>query len=234
MNEQGINWYTNITPTKPKQTPWMKKITADMIVKKELLRTVKKKGTGKEVAIYDFTLNKEFWQNIPKPVSVVLDEVHTIMNPRRSMSKINIICTDWLAMLRRAIGEDPMTEGDLYMITQLGRRVEIIGREMAHQIRHYTCHYTKECNKCHATWPENSEMAEKRKICPSCGNNRLLKRNHCIEVLHFSGMNAFTAWKEYGMPVEKTAYAHYFIDDIEEYFGYYNTHQWEDMFSTLY
>lgn len=77
---------------------------------------------------------------------------------------------------------------------------------------------------------ETSDSPEKIKVC-HCGCNRLLKHSHAIEVMHFAGMTSFDAWKEFGM---NTYYAHYFIDDIEKYFPYYNTHQWEDLFSTLY
>jgi len=83
LNEQGIKFYTNINPIR-KDTPWIVKIKPEMIIGKDLLGVKKKQKTGVEVPIYDFKLNKEFWQEIKEPISVVLDEVHTIMNPRRS------------------------------------------------------------------------------------------------------------------------------------------------------
>jgi len=226
-NIGGITYYTNIKPKKKKLTPWIKNIKPTMIVKKELLRM---KKTGE--AVFDFKLNTEFWRDdAQKPCTVVLDEFHSIMNPRRSMSKINIIVGDFIALLRRVIGEDPMIEGDLIIITQIGRRVESIVRDMAHLVKYHICHYTKYCNDCQLSWGENSEMPEKIKVCPSCGCNNLVKTDHAIEVFCFAGWNSFESWKEWGM---NSYYKRYLINDGENYFSFYDTLQWDDMISELY
>ena len=229
-NDQGLKFYTNITPAKPRLTPHIKKINASMIVLKELKAT-KKKRDGTEEPVYEFKLNKEFWKSIDEPITIVLDEVHTMFDARRGFSKVNNIFGDFLAMLRRVIGEDPMVQGDLILITQLSRRVDVIGRDMVHQVRYHICHYTKQCQRCFARWHETSEVPEPVKVCPVCGHNRLKKTHLSIEVKHFAGMTAYDGWKEWGM---NTWHRHYFVNDVEGYFKYYSTTQWEDMFSELY
>jgi len=230
MNKQKINYYTNITSKKPSKTKHIKKISADMIIERKE-EGFKKKRDGSTEPIYKLQLNKDFWFGVDKPISVVLDEAHSIMNPRRSGSKVNVIVGDFLALLRRVLGEDSQSEGDLYLITQLSRRLDVIGRDMAHQVRYYVCHYTKTCLKCGLSWAENSEMPEQLRVCPRCEHHRLNKNNFVIEVKHFAGMKAYEDWKEFGV---LSFHAHYFIKDIEDYFPYYDTHQWEDLFNDYY
>ena len=230
MNKQKINYYTNINSKKPSKTKHIHKITADMIIerKQEGFKTKKDKSVE---PIYKLQLNKDFWLEVDKPISVILDEAHTIMNPRRAMSKVNVIVGDFLALLRRVLGEDSQSEGDLYLITQLNRRLDVIGREMAHQIRYHVCHFTKTCLKCGVSWAENSEMPEQLRICPVCEHPRLNKSKFIIEVKHFAGIKAYEDWKDFGV---MSYHRHYFINDIEDYFPYYNTHQWEDLFNDYY
>lgn len=175
------------------------------------------------------SLNIDFWKKVKKPVTVVLDEVHTILNARRSMTKINIIFTDWLSLLRRVLGTATYT-GDLVLITQLENRVDIIAREMAHQIRYHICHYQKICRKCSIIWYENSESAEPIVRCHKCGGYNIQKFNHRIEIKHFTSMENFKLWKEMGI---NTFYKHYIINDIEQFFPMYNTLQWDNLFETI-
>ncbi len=200
-----------------------------MIIKKEL-KGYKKTKNGRE-PIYDKKLNKEYWKAIKEPISCVLDEAHAIINARRSMSKINIIVTDWLALLRRVLGSSESGYGELVLITQLPNRIDIIAREMATQIRYHKCHYRKRCKKCNTVWQENSEMPESLWECPNCNSPNLVKFHHIIEVWHFSSMKHFNFWKEFE---KKTFYKHYLVNDIEKYFKYYDTLQWDSLFSDVY
>jgi len=229
-NPQRLKFYANITPTKPKETPQIIPIDSSMIIHKELEKTIQKRdGTSEDK--FKFTLNKDFWQNINEPISVVLDEIHTIMNARRGQSKVNVIMSDFLSLLRRVLGEDPLIQGDLFLITQLGRRSDVILREMAHQVRYHVCRYTRVCVNCYLSWNETSEDPEHLYVCPRCQGYKLQKINHKIEVWHFAGIKNFDMWKEWG---QNTFHRHYIVKDIVDYFPYYNTTQWEGLFSDLY
>jgi hypothetical protein len=97
------------------------KLKGDMIIKKEILG-YKRDGTPN----IKLKLNKDFWENIVKEkgsLNVVIDEAHTLLNPRRSTSKINLIMNDWMSMLRRVIASSD-TAGELILITQLSRRLD--------------------------------------------------------------------------------------------------------------
>ena len=226
LNRTCRKVYSNILMKKLKNAIPIKH---DMIVKKELAG-YKKTKDGQE-PVFDKKLNSEYWKNIKEPISVVLDEAHAIINSRRAMSKINIIVTDWLALLRRVLGSSDSGYGELVLITQLPNRIDIIARQMATQIRFHKCHYRKRCKKCGAVWQENSEMPEGLWECPKCGSSSLLKYNHMIEVWHFASMKNYEMWQEFG---KRCFYKHYLVNDIEEYFKFYDTLQWDNLFSEVY
>ena len=201
----------------------------DMLVKKELLKT-KKDGTP----VYEYKSNEEFWKKARKkygPMNVVLDEAHIIMDSRKSQSKVNKIMNDTLAVIRRVLGSKDSHSGEMMLITQLDRRIDVIAREMATSVRYHVCHYVLKCSECKSKFPENSETPEKLLSCPCCGSTKLNKCNFNIEVWHYRNMDAYDMWKEYGM---RTHHMHYFVRDIEKYFPMYDTEQWENMLSSLY
>ena len=205
-------------------------IKNDMIVKKEI-KDYKKNRQGEMEPVYELKLNMEYWQKITEPISCVLDEAHSIINARRAMSKVNIIITDWIALLRRVLGSSSSGYGELVLITQLPNRIDIIAREMATQIRYHKCHYKKQCNKCKCTWVEHSDMPEGYWFCPKCNSSNIKKYEHKIEVWHFASMKHFVTWNEFG---QRTFYKHYVVNDIEKYFNFYDTLQWDNLFSDLY
>jgi len=133
--------YSNI---EMKNTPNNVKIDASMIIKKEEIRTIKRRS-GELEPVYKHSLNKKFWMELNEPINVVLDEAHTILNPRRAMSKTNVIVTDWLALIRRVLGSNDSGEGEAVFITQLPRRLDPITKDMANEIRYHICHYSKKC-----------------------------------------------------------------------------------------
>lgn len=227
LNESGRTIYSNINTTGIKHN---KTIGANMIIKREIVG-YKNKRDGTKEPITKLELNKEFWQNIKEPINFVFDEAHTILNPRRAMSKTNIIMTDFLALIRRVLGSNDAGEGEAVFITQLPRRLDPITREMATEIKFHVCHYRKNCKQCGFTWGEHSEVAERIWICPRCGVNKIFKSNHIVEVWHFANMESFYTWREAG---RKTFYKHYFITDIEKYFSFYDTLQWDNMLSEFY
>jgi hypothetical protein len=223
INPSHRNTYCNIHTT---QLQNVKKIKPDMLIKKEVIG-YKKDGEEK----LKLTFNKEFWQKTKKKekaINVCLDEAHTLLDARRSQSTRNLIMGDFMAMLRRILGQTEAGYGDLTLITQLSRRIDIIAREMASQVRYHRCHYLKSCKYCGITWQEHNDEPEPFRNCISCSSPHILKHSHTIEVWHFGSMDHYEAWVEYG---QKSYHWHYFVRDIEKYFKYYNTEQWEDLFS---
>lgn len=220
-----IKTYSNIITKLRHQ----KDINAGMIVKKELIDTKKKKD-GSLIPVYRETLNTDFWKEIPKPINIVLDEAHSIINARRSMSKVNIIVTDWLALIRRILGSVEGF-GNLTFITQLPNRIDTIARDMATNVRYHICHYKKICKKCNLVWSETSEHPEQLYKCLRCNSYNIKKFDHKIEIFCFTSVNDYETWKNYNV---KTWYKHYIINDIGKYFHLYDTLQWENLFSDLY
>jgi len=219
--------YSNISTKNIKNN---KVINAEMIVKKDLIKTIKKRSGDLE-PVYELKLNKEFWQGVKKPINVILDEAHSIINSRRSMTKTNIIVTDWIALIRRILGSGDGGYGELVLITQLPNRIDTIAREMATQVRYHRCHYWKSCFLCGLTWREHNDISEPVWKCRNCGDNKIKKHNHRIEVWHFRNMEFFNNWDMFG---SKTFHKHYFVNDIEQVFNLYDTFQWDNMFSELY
>lgn len=203
-------------------------ITPDMIIKK-VQTGVKKNGD----IVYKEEFNKEFWQEQVERwkdknvnISVVLDEAHEIFNARRAMSKTNRILGTFVALIRRVVTTSTGT-GKLIMLTQLERRIDVIAKEMCSRVRFVLCHYQKTCKKCGFTWQENNEVSEIQYACPQCGNHKLAKYGHTIECWLFKTMENFVLWKYFGG--KKTYFRHYYINDIENYFGNYSTLQWDNL-----
>jgi predicted Zn-ribbon and HTH transcriptional regulator len=178
-----------------------------------------------------YKVNVEYWQKQVSEgakINVVLDEAHTLLNARRGASTINVVMTDFLSMLRRVIGANSQIYGELILITQLERRLDVISREMAQNITYCLCKYVLRCNDCGLTIQEHNEVAKKMKYCFRCKSPSISKFNHVVEIWEFTSLDNFEKWKEAGL---KTYYEHYNITDIEDYFKHYNTFQWEDMLS---
>jgi len=155
--------YSNVTMMKP--VPNVIPIKAEMIINKEVIG---QKKNGDEIT--KLTLNQQFWKDVPKPCNVILDEAHNLLNSRRSTSSVNVIMGDFIALLRRVLGESSYVGGDLILITQLERRIDVIAKEMAHQVRYYLCHYHKTCEDCGLDVKENSDTPEQMKYCYNCGD----------------------------------------------------------------
>lgn len=223
LNIDGKKTYTNIRTDLPNQID----IKADMIVKKEKVGEVKKRS-GEIEDKYSLSMNVDFWRGIKESINVVIDEAHTILNARRSMSKFNIIVTDWIALLRRVIGGADQSMGKLVFISQLPNRIDNIAREMCNLIKYHLCHYRKVCGGCGLSWREHNEMHDILPVCPRCSSRELEKRDHVIQVWCFSSMSRFHEWRILG---HKSYYRTYYIMDAEKYFPLYDTLQWDNMFS---
>lgn len=205
-------------------------IDARMIVKKEI-KEIKTKRDGTKEPIYDWKINDKFWRSLPKPINVVIDEAHSVMNARKSMSKANIIVTDWLALLRRVLGSVDAASGSLTLITQLPNRIDVIAREMATMVKFHRCHFTKTCKACGLSWGETNDNPEPSAQCYRCGSYELMKHNHRIEVFHFANMENYQTYSMFNIA---TYHRHYFINDIETIFPLYDTLQWDNLFENIY
>lgn len=214
---------TNINVT-GKEFKHCVKLRPEMIIKRTQI------GESKGEPKYKLELNVEFWKEFVaehKKVIVVIDEAHTFFNPRRSMSKINIIMNDFLALLRRVLGADS-SGGELVLITQLSRRLDIIAKEMATYVEFCVHHYVTKCKKCGYKWTENNEMSIKAYECPKCKSYRIEKITNVIEVWDFKNINHYERFEDYK---EKTHFRHFYIKDIRNIFGNYDTLQWDDLLS---
>lgn len=223
MNDSGRLTYSNIITKKISNN---RLLSRDMIIKKEVVGQ-KKNGD----LIYDRKLNIEFWEDLKKSgeaLNVIIDEAHTLVNPRRAMSKQNIIMTDWIALLRRILGSNDAGYGQLIMISQLRRRIDPIAREMSNLFVYHVCHYTKSCLKCGFGWSENNETAEPIFKCPKCNSSKIKKHSHILEVWKFNSEQAYLGWREYS---QNTYFAHYYLTDIERVFPHYDTLQWDNLIS---
>lgn len=228
LNQNRRKTYSNIKTNLPNQI----NITPEMIITKEIVDYKRNKRTGENEPVYNFKLNMDYWQKLKNvPLNVILDEAHLIINARRSMSKVNIIVGDWMALIRRVLGQAESGYGELVLISQLPRRLDVIAKDMATCIIYTKCHYLKSCKKCGVTWRENSEMPESINECPNCNAWQIKKYNHSLEVWHFKNMLNFQMWNDFQ---QKNYYKHYVITDIEDYFKHYDTMSWDNLFSAYY
>ena len=226
MNENKRITYSNIITKLKNQI----NINPSMIIKQDII-DYKKKRTGELEPVYKTTLNIDYWKNLKAPINVILDEAHSIINARRAMTKINIIVSDWIALIRRVLGQTEAGSGELILISQLERRLDPIARDMATQVRFHLMHYAKSCKDCLVGWQENSEMPEAVSKCLSCSSTNLIRHSFTVEVWYFSSMQMYDLWKNYA---QSTFYKHVYIRDIDNYFKYYSTLQWDNLFSEYY
>jgi hypothetical protein len=154
-----------------------------------------------------------------------LDEAHTILDSRRSMSKINKIMNDFMALIRRILGS---SDGELILISQISEKLDINCRRLATSVSWSKFHYLKSCNKCNATIRENNEYEPKLKNCPRCNGFKFTKHNFYVEKWEFRNMEDLNCWRDMGL---KTYYQHYYITDISTIFPLYSTYQWENLIS---
>jgi hypothetical protein len=213
LNPAKIKTYTNIKT----------KLNHQIDISPDMVATLGEDGK--------LRVNMDFWMEIQEPINIVIDEAHSIINSRRAMSKVNVVVTDWLSLVRRFLGEDSRGAGELVFITQLPNRIDNIAREMATQVRYHVCHYWKTCLNCGYSWYENSDMPEKMGYCENCLSTNIRKHHHQIEIKHYPNMESYNFMKVWG---KETHYRHYFVRDIEKYFPLYDTLQWDNMLSELY
>ena len=77
-------------------------------------------------------LNFSFWNEQTKKgnFDIYLDEFHNVMSSRRSMSKKNVLMSDWLSQIRKILGQTE--QNHLYLLTQKLKRIDVNSRDLAH------------------------------------------------------------------------------------------------------
>lgn len=224
MMTSDIPIHSNIITRKIKKNTV---ITKDQIFKEEV-KSIKKDGTE----VKDFKLNEDYWKKLRQKkgtISVILDEAHTLMNPRRAMSKKSIVMNDFIALLRRILGSSDSGYGELVLITQLERRLDVIAREMATKVQYCIGHYNVFCHKCGHLINETNETPNKMRLCPLCGKSTI-RKNFRVEVFSFQNIDTYHLWEATDRK-KKVHFEHYFIIDIEKVFPNYDTLQWENLLS---
>lgn len=226
LNNDEKTTFSNIILKKVKKKTVVQ-INRDMIFKEVIV-----KERPKSEPLKKMVLNADYWRATtvehPEGINVVIDEAHTLMDSRRSMSNTSIIMNDFMALLRRILGDSGEGYGELVLITQLGRRLDVNARELATSVHYHRCHYKRTCDKCNYNFWENNEVYQKPKVCPRCGNRKMNKSDYIIEKWEFESMEALDYWVEHRL---KTYQKHYYITDIQKYFQHYNTWQWENLIS---
>ena len=216
-----ITYYSNIHTF---GLPNVHTLKYDMIISKVDTGTASK---GKPV--YEYRLNVDFWMNVKKPVSVVLDEVHNILSSRMSMSKTSRIAAKWLSLLRKIVGQGDAGYGNLICLTQLSGAADTILRQMAHRVVYFRNEYTKECRQCGWKRRENTDSPRQKDICMRCKGHELFKKDYVIHRFSFASVPLFDLWKATG---ESSAYFEYKkIKGSEKFFKNYDTLQMDDLFS---
>lgn len=232
---QDRRYYSNIKTSLKHQ----KTITPKMIIKEKIVDYKKNKKTGNLEPVIKRVLNVDYWKRIPKPVNVILDEAHSIINSRRAMSATNIIMGDWLALVRRVIGSKDKNQGELVLITQLPNRIDITAREMATQIRYHICWYNKKCLNCGRVWTESTEYPIIINRCV-CGSTRIKQFNHQIEIIYFKNMGDYYRWHDLNRDKLVKGWefsikeANRIVGNVEQYFKFYDTLQWDNLFGEFY
>ena len=173
-----------------------------------------------------FDFNKDFWMRQKKPLNILWDEIHLTANSRKSMSSINMVFSRFIAMGRRIVGFDKRGYGTLTFIAQAERTIDVNIKELASEIRYHKAYWHVDCNECGSSVIAHSEM-EQRETCVLCGSWNIERKGLQIEVKRFKTWNDYINFK-CGMR-GSFHFQRYMVNDIENYFKYYDTMQIEDI-----
>lgn len=235
-NNLNQNYYTDIESTKPKLTPHIKILTKNMLVKSELKKTIKHHG-GEVENVYNYSLNEDFWkERREERKSVVIDECHKYLDARQSFSQTNRLFNDFLALTRRIVDTN-QHKGDMIFITQLGKRADVVLREMANEVQYFIGHCVATCKRCGCSIYEDTEMPDFIRMkhgCRNCGHWDIkydYPMGRSIEIIYFKSTQDYATWVMFGKPMCGYQFRGYYRGDISKYFKFYDTYQWNNMFS---
>lgn len=158
-------------------------------------------------------VNYAYWQQAKKRYNgfdIVLDEFHNVMNARRSMSKRNTALSDWLAQIRKVLGDSE--QHNLYLITQKLRRIDVNSRDLAHA-----------CIKCEKVVYKNQLVPT-----PVCYKNRLTVRKLPLVVIYKHYFESADALNAYELAGIKHGYKGTTRFIANNYYKYYNSYEMVD------
>jgi len=127
-------------------------------------------------------LNFQFWKDQKGGFDIYLDEFHNVMSSRRSMSKKNVILSDWLSQIRKILGQTE--KNNLYLITQKLKRIDVNSRDLAHQ-----------CIKCHKQCFENVKIPTE-----ICEDGKMVVKRVPLTIIYkyyFKDSDALSAYENY-------------------------------------
>jgi hypothetical protein len=214
-DKSGRKTYSNI---QTKGIPNVYHIKPEDVVSKE----EDEKGKRK------FELNIDFWMSQKKPLNILWDEIHlSFGNSRMAMSKGNLILSRFIAMGRRITGMDSRGYGVFTFVAQTERTIDVNIRELTSDIIYLKSHWFIDCHKCGYSLITNSEAPAIQK-CP-CGSWEIEKRDVQIEVRKFQTWDSYFNFR---LGIKgKWHYARYMITGINQYYKYYDTLQYKNMWS---
>ncbi len=126
MLTRDINSFSNFDINHDKTTRLK---VSHIIEEKQEGETKTGKPITKKVVNWDFW-NKQ--QKIGKPFDIYIDEAQNVLHARKSMSKWNILFTQWLSQIRKLFGS--MEKTHLYLSTQRLGGIDVVGRDLCHEI----------------------------------------------------------------------------------------------------
>ena len=104
------------------------RMRTDMIITSEIIKT-KRDGSP----INELKVNWDYWNKVKdEGFDIVLDEMHSIADSRMSMTKWNVLFSQWIAQIRKILSSNESY--DLILITQKLENIDIRIRRLAYQI----------------------------------------------------------------------------------------------------
>lgn len=205
------------------------KLRNAMFIRPEHVITKQKFMDGKKEKI-KLKLNIGYWMKRKKPLNIIWDEIHLTASSRRSMSSVNQVFSQFVAMARRFTGMDETGYGTVTFIAQTERTIDLNIKELANDIQYNRMHWLLTCRNCYKSLPVTSDDPMRRK-CVFCSSQDIYRNRFNLEIWKFKNFSRYFRFIDDGMR-GKHHYEHFFVNDIAEYFRNYDTHQieslWED------
>lgn len=172
---------------------------------------------GKDKEKPKMKLNFQYWQEQTKKggFDIYLDEFHNLMSARRSMSKKNVLFSDWLSQIRKILGATETN--NLYLITQKLRRIDVNSRDLAH--------YCILCRK--------QQFKDVLLPTPVMEEGKLVTKKLPLTIIykyHFNSPEMLQTFEDFGM--KTYLYISRFI--ANPYFRHYNSYELIDFGSEEY
>lgn len=216
--------YTNIHLTKPNEQ--IRKLTSDMLVKKKLV-SEKKKRDGTIEQKYKYVYNVKYWEDIKEPTKLIIDEGALFLNARDSMNAFNKAFTKWLYLIRRVLKQSEEEQGNMVLIAQVGRTVDVIARELANLIRYHRKFFWKVCQDCKTKiFTHNDHFEGAYQYCRVCGSENIRQNLVFIRIYHFNDTYRFENWL-YNESVKPNLITT--LHNPQKYFNEYDTEQFDGL-----